>query len=255
MLPMHLSTHKKFFVFVALVVIGITIFVVTQKHAPVSSSAVATSTAAIVDQVAVARLQADLQGVTPYFVDSRSYDGKPLTTQEEKIQKDVIDILVSKEPDNREYYSQLWPRAIGKRYVLVAQPSASGYYDIVIDSQTGESSYLQNGASYITHYLPFERPAPATNGRQAVLYIGYQDVYTYTIDQPSFVLVPGSKLSGSETYHNGRGDFNLQPEETHTENTIHISIFDSSQVVKNPYAQANAIQTMNKKLREVTLSF
>ncbi|MEK7128728.1 MAG: hypothetical protein AAB858_00050, partial [Patescibacteria group bacterium] len=131
------------------------------------------------------------------------------------------------------------------------------YYDILLDSQTGESSYLQNAASYVVHRLPFERPQPASNGRQTVLYIGYEDIYTYTLDEGTFVLVPGSKLSGSETYHNGRGDFSLLLEETHNDDSIHISVFDGSQVVQNPAAQSQptALQTMNKKVREVTLSF
>jgi hypothetical protein len=125
---------------------------------------------------------------------------------------------------------------------------------LLINSQTGETSYLQNAASYIAHPLPFERHDPI-NGRQATLYIGYQDLYTYTLDEGTFVLVPGSKLSGSETYHNGRGDFSLLPEETHDDNSIHISVFDGLQVVQNPNALPNTLQTMNKKLREVDLTF
>ena len=223
-------------------------------------SATTTSTPIVSDKTAVdpallIRLQADLEGITPYFLDVRSYDGKPLTPQEAKIRDRIVDILVSKEPANRDYYSPLWPLAIGKRYVLAAQPSASGYYDILIDSQTGESSFLQNATSYIIHPLSFERPQPASNGRQTVLYIGYQDLYSYTLDRGSFVLVAGSKLLGSETYHNGRSDFVLSPEETHDDNSIHISVFDSWQVIQDPYAQPNAMQTTNKKIREVTLLF
>lgn len=207
-----------------------------------------------VDPALLTRLQADLHGITPYFVDSRSYDGKPLTPQENKIKNDIVDIFVSKESGNREFYSQLWPVAIGKRYVLITQ-LARTYYDILIDSQTGETSFLQNAASYVVHRLPFELPQPASNGRQTVLYIGYEDIYTYTLDEGTFVLVPGSKLSGSETYHNGRGDFSLMVDETHDDDSIHISVFDGSQVVQNPDAlsQPTAMQTMNKKVRQLTL--
>jgi hypothetical protein len=232
-----------------IVIVAVTVvigFAIWQRHIrtiPTSTvSKTDTSAAMPVDLAAVVQLQTDLQGITPYFVDSRSFDGKPLTPQEEKIKNDIVAILVSKEPDNREYYSQLWPRAIGKRYVLVAQPSADSYYDILIDSKTGESTSLHNAASYLTHYLPFERPQSASNGRQAVLYIGYKDLYTYTLDQPSFVLVPGSKLSGNETYHTGASDFRLDPEETHTDDSIHIVVFDSSKTVQNSNAQSNTIQ-------------
>lgn len=230
---------------------GMTLKITCDQTISPSGSVLSTIT---VDPALLTRLQANLQDITPYFIDSRSFDGKPLTSQEEKIKNDIIDILVFKEPENREYYSRLWPRAIGKRYVLVAQPSASSYYDILIDSQTGETSFLKNAAGYIIHYLPLERPRP-TEGRQAVLYVGYQDLYTYTLDQASFVLVPGSKLSGNEAYHSGRGDFNLLPEETHTDDSIIISVFDSSQIVQNPRAPENGMQTMNEKIREVTLSF
>ncbi len=249
--------------------IGVTMLVVFQKHAPTTNTSTSTSTSSttdtsapiVVDKTAVdpallTKLQTDLQGITPYFVDSRSYDGKSLTPQEEKIRNDVADILASKAAANGhgDNYSQSWPIAIGKRYVLITVPTHT-YYDMLIDSQTGESSYLQNAASYAAHRLPFERPQPASNGRQTVLYIGYEDIYTYTLDQGTFVLVPGSKLTGSETYHNGKGDFSLLVDETHTDNSIHISVFDGSQVVQNPNAQPNALQTMNKKLRGVDLTF
>lgn len=244
-------------------VLWLAYFALLQKHAPkaLSTPTTATSTPIVVDKTAVnpallTKLQTDLQGITPYFVDSRGYDGKPLTPQEEKIRNDIADILESKAATNGhgDDYSQSWPIAIGKRYVLITVPTHT-YYDILIDSQTGESSILQNAASYVVHRLPFERPQPASNGRQTVLYIGYEDIYTYTLDEGTFVLVPGSQLSGSETYHNGRGDFSLMVDETHTDDSITISVYDGSQVVQNPYAQPNALQTMNKKLREVTLSF
>lgn len=257
-------------VIIIAVAILVCVFAVWKLHSPTAtpspSTAISTpdiSAPIVIDKTTVdpallTRLQTELQGITPYFVDSRSYDGKPLTPQEDKIKNDIVDILVSKEADNGngDYYSQLWPVAIGKRYILIMQPTRT-YYDILIDSQTGESSFLQNATSYVVHRLPFERPQPASNGRQTVLYIGYEDIYTYTLDEGTFVLVPGSKLSGSETYHNGRGDFSLMVDETHDDDSIHISVFDGSQVVQNPDAlsQPTAMQTMNKKVREVTLSF
>lgn len=80
-------------------------------------------------------------------------------------------------------------------------------------------------------------------------------MYTYTLDEGTFVPVPGSKLSGNETYHNGKGDISLLVDETHTDNSIHISVFDGLQSVQNPDAQPNAMQTMNKKIREMDLTF
>lgn len=223
--------------------------------APAADAPVVIDTAAV-DPVLLAQLQGDLKDVKPYFVDTRGYDGKPLAAQEEKITNDVAAILAAKAASKGigDDYSQIWPIAIGTRYVLITVPTHT-YYDVLIDSHTGESSFLQNAASYIAHRLPFEHPQPATSGRQTVLYIGYEDIYTYTLDEGAFVLVPGSKLTGSETYHNGRGDFSLMVDETHDEQSIHISVYDGSQVVQNPYAQPNALQTMNKEVREVTLQF
>lgn len=267
---MKYSTNKVIGAMVViLAVFAVAAFVMLQKYAPTTNTSTSTSTPSttdtsaliVVDKTAVdpallTKLQTDLQSITPYFVDSRSFDGKPLTPQEDKIRNDVANILAAKVVANGhgDDYSQIWPIAIGKRYVFITVPTHT-YYDILIDSQTGESSYLQNAASYAAHRLPFERPQPASNGRQTVLYIGYEDIYTYTLDEGTFVLVPGSQLSGSETYHNGKGDFSLFVDETHTDNSIHISVFDGSQVVQNPNAQPNALQTMNKKLREVDLTF
>ena len=81
-------------------------------------------------------------------------------------------------------------------------------------------------------------------------------VSTHTT-QDGMVLVSGSQLSGNETYHSGTSDFSMVPVQTHTKSSITISVFDSSQMVQNPDAlsQPTAMQTMNKKVREVTLSF
>jgi hypothetical protein len=207
----------------------------------------------LVDPALLAPLQADLQNVAPHFVDASEANRQTLTPEEQKIKDDVIALFAARQSDNQQYYSGIWLDAVGKRYVLVSQPSADSAYDVVVDSKTGSTAIIPNGASYASHYLPLERQD--SEGRHIALYIGYQDLYTYTLDQGSFVLVPGSKLSGSETYHSGRSDFRIDPEETHVGDSITISVFDSSQIVQNPDAQENGMQTMSKKVREVTLPF
>ena len=104
-----------------------------------------------VDPALLTRLQADLQEHHAVLRRQQKLRRQTsLTPQEDKIKNDIVDILVSKEANNGngDYYSQMWPVAVGKRYILIMQPTRT-YYDILIDSQTGESSYLQNAASYV----------------------------------------------------------------------------------------------------------
>jgi len=195
-------------------------------------------------QAALANLQRDLQNVTPHFIDSSKTNGQTLTPQEQKIKDDVVAFLTAVQKSNTDFYSQLWLDGIGKKYILASQPSAESSHDEIIDSQTGEVTPIFGEARY---YLAPER--------DIALYVDYQAIYTYSLDQASAVLVPSSQLSGDEIYHSGTSDAYLAPVQTHTKNSITISVFDSSQTVQNPDAQPNAMQTMNKKLRSVTLLF
>lgn len=198
-----------------------------------------------IKRAALVQLQADLQNVTPHFINASKAYEQTLTPTEQKIKDDVIMLFTAGMPDNKDYYSQLWLDAVGKRYILVSHPSAGSSIDEIVDSQTGTVVPISGEANI---YL-------ASEGRDIALYINYQAIYTYTLDQESVLLMPGSQLSGNETYHSGTSDFMLVPVQMHTKNSITISIFDSSQLVQNPDAQPNAMQTMNKKVREVTLSF
>ena len=211
------------------------------------SSAPTASTTTQVDKAALTQLQADLKNVTPHFIDASKANGQTLTPEEQKIKDDVVALFTAGMPDNKDYYSRLWLDAVGKRYILASQPSAGSSIDEIIDSQTGTVMPISSEANI---YL-------ASEGRDIALYINYQAIYTYALDQASVLLMPGSQLSGNETYHSGTSDFQLEPEQTHTKNSITISVFDSSQTVHNPDAlsQPTAMQTMNKKVREVTLSF
>ncbi len=197
------------------------------------------------DQAALLQLQTDIQGITPHFIDASRTSDK--SVKEQNIKNDIVAFLSAGQPDNKDYYSGLSLDAVGKRYVLISQPSGGSSYDEIIDSQTGKVTHITGKRSYRI----------ASKERDVVLYINNQSIYTYTLDQASPVLVPGSHIFGTETYHSGTSDFELTPEQTHTKNSIKISIFDSSQTetAHNPNAQRNAMQVMNKKVRSVTLSF
>jgi hypothetical protein len=193
------------------------------------------------------RFQTDLQDVEPHFIpQSDGKAGATYTPDEQKIRNDTVALLLAENPSqDAGYYAGLWLDAVGKRYVLATQPSGGSARDEIIDSQTGKVTDIPGDARL---YL-------AAEGRDAALYIDTQAVYAYALDQGNFTLVPGSQLSGNETYHSGMSDSQLAPVQTHTVNSITISVFDSSQIVRNPDAQPNALQTMNKKVRDVTLSF
>ncbi len=196
-----------------------------------------------VDQAALLQLQTDIKGITPQFIDAGRTSAQ--SVREQNIKDDVVVFLSVNQPSNKDYYSGLWLDAVGKRYILISQPSAGSSYDEIIDSKTGKVTNIARKRSY---YLVQE-------GRDTVLYINNQAIYTYTLDQASPILVSGSQLLKTETYNSGTSDFQLIPEQTHTKNSIKISIFDSSQTVQNPNAKRNAMQTMNKKVRSITLSF
>ncbi len=198
-------------------------------------------------RTANARLQADLQGVAPHFTASAAFDMTKLSPEDTKIHDDVVAVLAADKPENAEYYSQIWVAAVGKRYILVSQPSAESSYDMILDAKTGKSGTIEDAASYVHYY-----PASAT-AKQAALYIGAQDIYTYMLDTASFLLVPGSHLSGTETYHSGEADVpSVIPHQNHTDDSITITVFDSAIRMPNPALGQGA--TKNGVAREATLA-
>lgn len=211
-----------------------------------SPPAIDTPSTSVAKQAALTQLQRDMQGITPHFIDVERIQAQSLTPEESEIKDDLVGLFTAEDPaSDEDYYSTLWLNAVGKRYILASKPIAETSYDEIIDSQTGTVTRIPGEARY---YL-------ASSGRNIALYIDTQAIHTYTLDQADAVLVPGSQLSGTETYHSGTSDAYLEPEQTHTKNSITISVFDASQIVQNPDAQPNAMQTMNKKVRQVTLSF
>lgn len=236
---------KNKLILIAIVILAVLacVFAVWKLHSPTTTVFV-TPTAS---QAALAQLQADMQGVTPHFIETGDDNRRTYTPAEQKIKDDVVALFVAGQPEGGDYYSQMWLDAIGTRHILATRPSGGSSIDEIIDSQTGKVTPVSAEAAY---YL-------ASEGRNAALYLGTQAIYIYTLDQDGMVLVSGSQLSGNETYHSGTSDFSMVPVQTHTKSSITISVFDSSQMVQNPDAlsQPTAMQTMNKKVRDLTLSF
>lgn len=217
---------KKLFLLAAVIAIGGVAYLALNKYSSNSPSS---------------QLETDVSASALQFVQR----DQTLTPELQKIHGDILALLTAKEPNNADYLSQFWLVAVGRRYVLISQPSAGSSYDEIVDSHTGTIRTLPNGASYAHFYRAFE------GGGNMAIYIGDKDIYTYTLDQESFVLVPGSKLSGTETYTSGAYDSPAaQAEQVHTDTSITISVFDSSQLVPNPDVSG---AKMYKKIRKVTL--
>lgn len=231
---------------ILVVIICLAVFLCVFVVWKLRSTTLAVSITPPIDKVSLTQLQTDMQGITPHFLDANRSNRQTYTPVEQKIKDDVVAVFLAANPGgDKDYYSGLWLDAVGTRYILASQPSAESSFDEIIDSQTGKVTQFPGGAYYL-----------ASEGRDIVLYISTQAIYTYTLDQVDVVLVPGSQLTGNETYHSGTSDAYLAPVQTHTKNSITISIFDSSQIVQNPDAlsQPTAMQTMNKKVRQITLS-
>ncbi|OYV27977.1 MAG: hypothetical protein B7W98_00570, partial [Parcubacteria group bacterium 20-58-5] len=132
-------------------------------------------------------------------------------------------------------------------YILLTEASKFAN-DEVLDTQTGQVVPFTNTRGETKRYYL----APE---RSIALYIEPQALYTYSLDQAATTLVAGSQLSGTETYNNGYisgADIFINPEETHTLDSITISVFDSSKRVPNPNASGVA---MYPKVGQKMLSF
>jgi hypothetical protein len=215
---------------------------VWKLHSPAS---VASSIAPVVDELALSQLQTDIQGTNSHFIKTNNNGSQTLTPSEQKIRDDVVALFVADGPDGKDFYSNLWLDAIGTRYILATQPIAESSYDEIIDSQTGTVTPIPESARYNL----------SPGGRNAVFYIDTQHIYLYTLDQATSILVPGSALTGTETYTSGIADNpDIIPSGmSYTQNSITITIFDSSKRVPNPKLGVGA--TMNGAVREVTLTF
>lgn len=219
-------------------------FAVWKLSTPNTSTSVSTDTSASqVDKATLTQLQADLQNVTPHFIDSSKANGQILTPEEQKIKDDVVALFLVGQPSNdKDYYSGLWLDAVGTRYILASQPSAESSYDEIIDSQTGKATPIPQGVRF------------NLASKSAMLYIAPQAIYTYMLDHAATNLVTGSQLSDTETYHSGEADMpDVIPHQTHTDTSITISVFDSSKRAPNPALGQGA--TMNGEVRKVTLSY
>ncbi len=222
------------------------------KLPKVPSTPVVSTSDVVTIETALTQLQSDMVNITPHLVVPTWQQGQMLTTDEKKIEANIGMLLTAQYvvtyPKNPVFKfrpgNDFWINAIGKRYILAALAGADSLTDVIIDSQTGQVTPI---SKTLRHYFAPER--------DIVLYIDKQSLYTYSLDQATTTLVAGSQLSGTETYHNGYIDgvgIQINPQETHTKNSITISIFDSSKMVENPDVPG---AQMYAKIGQKALSF
>lgn len=209
------------------------------------------------EKITLAQLQTDMQSIASHFIANNQGSGHAtLTSEEQKIHDGLIALYTARytaaNPSTpadawlAEAQNGIWLNAIGKRYILLTEANAKSATDVILDVQTGQTTSI-SGSKKLRYYLAPER--------EIALYVDSQALYTYSLDQVSATLISGSQISGTETYHNGYiGGIGIEinPQETHTKNSITISIFDSSKSVPNPDVPG---ATMYAKVGQKTLSF
>ncbi len=184
----------------------------------------------------------ELTKVTPGLIEyKQDGEGKQILSLEfEKIKKTAADIIKAKDPGSEEYYAYLIIRAVGKRYVLMTNPTVRGGNDIVVDfvNKTSKPISSVGDSAFYTKYTS--------------VYISGNKISYYKLDAPDSLVLPNSELSGGETYHAGDGDFVLSPKETHTDTTLTIAIFDSKIFLQDPNNPTDPGGF--KKLRDITFT-
>lgn len=247
-----MKNKKIVIVLILAILAGLGWLVMNMKKSTVPTPSTDTTYIPVDEKAALTQMQGDMQNVSPHFIVPTWKQGQTLTAEEKSIETDLGTLLTAQNttanPNNPVFRfmpgNDFWLNAIGKRYILIGQAGADSAFDAILDSQTGEITTISKTLRY---YLAPER--------DIVLYIDKQSLYTYSLNQATTTLVVGSHLSGTETYHNGYiGGIGIEinPQETHTKNSITISIFDSSKSVPNPDVPG---ATMYAKAGQKTLSF
>ncbi len=245
-------------ILVVIMIVGGIYYFAKKSSAEPTSTEIASSTPLMDEKTALAQLQADMQNITPHFILDNKEASAPSVVQEEtKIRNDVVALYAARYAADLpadhaqsalvEAQNNVYIGAIGKRYILVTEASKFAI-DETLDVQTGQAKPFYNDGNTKREYL--------TPERDIALYIEPKALYTYSLDQAGPTIVAGSQLSGTETYHSGYIDgattVLINPVETHTKNSITISIFDSSKSVPNPDVSG---ATMYAKVGQKTLSF
>jgi hypothetical protein len=179
----------------------------------------------------------ELRGITPQFVplnDEWGNSTQVLNPELKKIKKAALDIINTKEPLNAENNVHFSLRAVGKRYVVMSYypPAGMDSRDVLVDFVSKTSKDLAGGRSLEL--------------KSAIVYITDDKVAYYKIDSPAVVAFSNSQLPSGQTYNSNYGGMPVtSPEETHTDNSMTIAVFDTNQPIQDQGF---------KKLRDVTFT-
>lgn len=186
----------------------------------------ATSTNSVSLPVDSTLIELDLSNITSQFVDDEELDYVPLSPELRKVKEFAANKL-------GEDVSNIVLRAVTPNAILISVLHESGGANILLDLNTQKSA--------IAGYFSIK-----TN--DAFIYIDAKEISYYKLGQSSFIVLPGSELTSPETYMSTLGNMVDFPNETHTNKTITVSVYDSTKMETNPATQEYVGQ---KKIREV----
>lgn len=135
-----------------------------------------------------------------------------------KLRQQIHDLLIKKYPDSKDYYENFSLRGIGDNFAVVTinRPTGAGAIDELVNLKTGESVTLSETAFSVSVPTGF-------------VYIDYDKIKYYALGQDNILVLPESILKDGESYDMYGGNA-IAPlyEETHTDSSITVSVFDSS---------------------------
>jgi len=240
-------------VLVAVPLIGVGIYVYTQKSTNTQPVILVPRTASSTEEVPEISTssslvsQIDLSKVEPGFVFHEK--GQGISRELQTIQSEARNILIGTEPDIAPIAYDAWLQGVGQRYGLLRVFHG-------VDGWTVKGDFIIDFVDRTSARISSEGDRDLYT-QDAVVYISPGRVTYYKIDSPSALVLPGSALPAGQTYDGGYIPRNsslkaFNPRETHTNNTLTISVFDPYAFVELP--DNPLYQKMNKWLRDITLT-
>ena len=159
------------------------------------------------------------------------------------IKKAALEIIRSNNPaDDIENYVHYSLTAVGHRYVLMTYypPTTLHPRDTVVDMVNKTAREIMGG--------------PRVQLKNGIISFSSTDASYYKPDSPSYVPLPGSKLSPGETYFPADNDIMTGPNITaQTDMAVTLAVYSDPKWLDDPNNPTQKILDQ-KKLREVTLT-
>lgn len=167
---------------------------------------------------------------TPQYINDKEIEGTPLTADLKVLKEEIA--------KNVNYdYSRVVLRAVTSETVLVSALTNSGANDCIYDLSSKKCTFISN-----------EGGVNSVKIGETIVYIDNQELSYYKLGQDVFVTFPNSELTAPETYLTGESDMLPTINETHTNSSITVSVYDRNQFVGTP---GTSDFKGFKKLREI----